>query len=207
LKKKLSLIVLFCSFLLANSYDNGIAFYKKGLYKKAMDSFIISSNGQNNQAMFAIGVMYANGDGVKKDKNKSKYWFKKSALNGNINACNKLGNIYALKKDYKKSFKWFEKSAKKGDSQASYNLGYFYTGGLGVKMDLKKSLYWYEKSSIAGNIDAQLNLGFMYIAGHGTKVDYKKASFWIKKAKDTGSQKAKLLWDEFKLKKYGNNND
>jgi TPR repeat protein len=200
--KKILLITLLFSYIFAGSYDNGIKFYKQGLYKKALQSFKIAVNNDDNKAMLAIGIMYANGDGVAQNSDLSFEWFLKSAKAGNTYAFSKLGNIYASKKDFKNAFKWFLKSANKNDSKSAYHLGYFYTGGLGVKRDLKKALSWYEKSAKAGNIDAQLNLGFMYIAGHGTKVDLKKASYWIQKAKNTGNQKSIVLWKEFKLDEY-----
>ncbi len=199
---KLFIPIILCTYLFAGSYDNGIYFYKQGKYKKAMESFLIASENTDNRAMLVIGIMYANGDGVKKDQKESFEWFEKSANAGNEHAWIKLGNIYASKEDYKKAFKWFQKAANVGNIKAAYNLGYFYTGGLGVKMDLKESLKWYEKASIAGNIDAQINLGFMYISGHGTKKDYKKAAYWIKKAKDTGNPKASIMWEQFKLYDY-----
>ncbi|RLA80343.1 MAG: hypothetical protein DRG78_11155 [Epsilonproteobacteria bacterium] len=199
MKKKIVLILLLTSYLFAGSYDNGIEAYKQGKYKKAMDSFHIASNNDDNRAMLVIGIMYANGDGVSKDQVKSVEWFTKAAKAGNEHAWTKLGNIYAVKEDYKNAYKWFLKAAEKGDVKAAYNLGYFYTGGLGVQMDLKQSLHWYEKASIAGNLDAQLNLGFMYIGGHGTTKNYKKAAYWIKKAKDMGSAKADSMWEQFKL--------
>ena len=200
--KKIIISTILSSYLFAGSYDNGIESYKKSEYKKALESFKIASNNNDNRAMLAIGIIYANGDGVRWDPVKSFDWFKKAANAGNKYAYIKLGNLFASQKNYEKAFQWFLKSANAGNDKASYNLGYFYTGGLGVKQDLKKALQWYEKSAIAGNINAQINLGFAYIGGHGTKVDYKKASFWIKKAKDSGSSKAKILWDEFKLKNY-----
>ncbi len=202
MKNKIILSAVFTSYLFAGNYDNGIDFYTQGKYQKAIDSFTIASNNNDNRAMLAIGVIYANGDGVDKSDDKSFEWFKKAADAGNKNSWMKLGNIYAVKEDYKNSYKWFLKAAKKGDAKAAYNLGYFYTGGLGVKMDLEESLFWYEKASISGDTNAQLNLGFMYIGGHGTKVDYKKAAYWIKKAKLTGSTKADTMWEQFKLYDY-----
>jgi uncharacterized protein len=202
--KKLFISVILSTYLFAGSYDNGIDYYKQGKYKKAMDSFLVASNNDDNRAMFALGIIYANGDGVKKDEAKSLIWYEKAAINGNSYAYTKLGNIYASKEDYKNAFKWFKKAADKGDAKAAYNLGYFFTGGLGVDMNLKMALIWYEQAAKAGNIDAQLNIGFMYIGGQGTKVDYKKAAYWIKKAKDTGNDKATLMWEQFKLKDYEN---
>jgi len=200
--KKLFLLTVVSTYLLAGSYDNGIKLYKQTKYKKAMESFIIASNNNDNKAMLVIGIMYANGDGVKRDQTKSIVWFEKAANGGNIHAFSKLGNIYAAKEDYKNAFKWFEKSALKGDNKSAYNLGYFYTGGLGVKMDLVEAFKWYEKSAKDGNIDAQLNLGFACMSGHGTDKSLKQAAYWIKKAKDTGNVKAEAMWEQFNLKDY-----
>ncbi len=202
MKKRFVLPFLITSCLFAGSYDNGIDSYKHGKFKKAMDSFQIASNNDDNRAMLVIGIMYANGDGVAKDQIKYAKWITKAANAGNEHAWTKLGNLYASKEDYKNAYKWFLKAANKGDVKAAYNLGYFYTGGLGVKMDLKEAFKWYNISAKAGNIDAQLNLGFACISGHGTKKDLKQAAFWIKKAKDTGSSKADLMWEQFKLKDY-----
>ena len=200
--KKFVSFILFCTILYASSYDNGIKYYKKKQYKKAQESFKIAVNNKDDRAMLALGIMYNNGDGVKKDLDIAINWYEKAAKLGNMYANEKLGNIYASKQDYKKAANFFEKAANGGDATSAYNLGYFYTGGLGVKRDLKKSLQWYEKSAKLGHIDAQLNLGFMYIAGHGTKVDYKKAAYWIKKAKDAGHPKADVMWKQFKLETY-----
>ena len=200
--KKYLFILLLAIYVFANSYDNGLDFYKKQKYQKAIDSFTIASNNDDHRAMYALGIIYTNGDSVKKDDKIALQWFIKSAKLGNIYAFNKLGNIYSVKKNYKEAVKWFTKAANKNDSNAAYNLGYFYTGGLGVKPNLKQSLYWYKESAKLGNINAQINLGFMYIAGHGTKVDYKQAAYWIQKAKNTGSSKANIMWKEFKLKNY-----
>ncbi|RLA80499.1 MAG: hypothetical protein DRG78_10820 [Epsilonproteobacteria bacterium] len=199
---KLFISIIFTTILFAGSYENGIESYKKASFKEALKSFTIASSNNDNRAMLVIGIMYANGDGVKQSEDKSFEWFEKAANAGNIHACSKLGNIYASKKDFKNAFKWFEKAALKGDNKSAYHLGYFYTGGLGVTMDLEQALKWYEISAKDGNIDAQLNLGFAYMGGHGTIKDMKKSAFWIKKAKDTGNKKAQLMWEQFKLKDY-----
>jgi TPR repeat protein len=200
--KKIIIFLLFCTILYGNSYENGLEYYKKGQYKEARQSFEIAVENLDNKAMLALGIMYHNGDGVKKDLNIAISWYEKAAKLGNMYAYEKLGNIYAMKQDYKKAAGFFKKAANDGNAICAYNLGYFYTGGLGVKRDLAKSLKWYEKAATLGNIDAQLNLGFMYIAGHGTKVDYEKAAYWIKKAKDSGHPKADVMWEQFKLKNY-----
>ena len=197
----LSLSTLAC----ACEYEDGLKYYQQSQYTKAKECFEQISNtksSQSSKAMLAIGVMYNNGDGVNRDINKSIKWFEKSALKGNMQASNKLGNYYASKEKYKQSFKWFEKSALKGNSEASFYLGYFYTGGLGVDRDLSKSMSWYEKSALKDNSKAQLNLAFMYIGGQGTKVDYAKASYWAYKAKKLGNPKANIMIEEFKLDEY-----
>ena len=101
MKNKLLASLILCSYLFAGSYENGIEYYKKAQYKKAMDSFLIATNNNDNKAMLVLGIMYSNGDGVSRDLNKSFEWFEKSANAGNFHAYSKLGNIYASKRDFK----------------------------------------------------------------------------------------------------------
>ena len=113
MKKKFLLSVLLVSNIFAGSYDNGIEFYKKGQYKKALESFKIASNNDDNRAMFAIGIMYSNGDGVRWDNMVAFDWYKKAGIAGNENAFLKLGNLFAAQEDYRKAIKWFLKAANK----------------------------------------------------------------------------------------------
>jgi len=57
------------------------------LYKEA-------AKGNESNAQNTLGIMYFEGHGTKVDKEKAKYWFKKSAAHGNENAKENLSRLY-----------------------------------------------------------------------------------------------------------------
>ena len=65
------------------------------------------------------------------------------AEQGDAEAQQKLGNMYAtgenVLKDFKKAFYWYEKSAEQGKAAAQHNLGLVYLYGEGKNKDFKKA--------------------------------------------------------------------
>ncbi len=121
-------------------------------------------------------------------------WFYKAAEQGDANAQDKLGIMYAagmgVKKDYKTALAWFNKGAEQGYAEAQYNVGVSYERGLGVKKDYVQAVTWYRKAAEQGYVSAQSNLGFMYDKGQGVKKDYVQAVAWYRKAAGQGYVRA-----------------
>ncbi|RGB40057.1 hypothetical protein C1646_430223 [Rhizophagus diaphanus] len=131
---------------------------------------------------YILGYFYE----IKKDSEKSFYWYLKSAENGNKFAQYNLGlyyqNGWGIEKDEIKAFKWYKKSAKQDNSDAQNYLGFIYKNGINtIQKDLEKSFFWYQKSAINGNKIAQYNLGNFYQYGWGIKKDEIEAQKWYKK--------------------------
>jgi len=89
------------------------------LYEKAADKGDAS-------AMFNLGVLYANGDGVAQDSGKARELYEKAADKGDASAMFNLGGLYAngdgVAQDYAKAREWYEKAADKGDADALASL-------------------------------------------------------------------------------------
>lgn len=117
----------------------------------------------NNQSQYELGKLYLKGEVSHRDKQKSIYWLKKAALNGNIHAQLDLGKIFCYlgmrdKKYYKKAFFWFGKASVhhtvpaldlvKGEAQ--YNVGLMLSKGLGVPQNIKQGIIWMHKSKDNG---------------------------------------------------------
>jgi hypothetical protein len=111
----------------------------------------------NNQSQYELGKLYLKGDVSHRDKQKSVYWLKKAALNGNIFAQLDLGKIFCYlgmrnKKYYKKAFYWFGKASVHNSNnntvkgEAQYNVGLMLSKGLGVSQNSKQGLKWMHKS-------------------------------------------------------------
>ena len=96
-------------------------------------------------------------------------WYEKAAENGNANAKQKLGKVYAeggenFEKNYVKAAYWYEEAvaAESADMYAYEWLGYLYGGDCeGVKKDIEKSKAYYQKAIELGSTYAQERLDAM----------------------------------------------
>lgn len=158
----------------------------------------------NAEAMYHLGRLYENGQGVEKNDEKALDFYKKSAEAGNEKAALKVGNAYYLGKgavkSYPDAFRWYRQAAEKGNYAALYNIGLMFEEGTGVRKDPVKAFEYYKKSGDQGYGPAQYTLGGMYLKGSGTPQDFTAAIRWYKLAADQGDSKAQM--DLAKL--YGN---
>ena len=136
--------------------------------KDSSEQIISSDNQKNNVSeknaidQYNLGLMYANGEGVKQDYFKAVEWFQKAADQGLAKAQYNLGDMYfygqGVKQDYIKAVEWWQKAAEQGDAKAQFNLGNMYYNGQGVKQDYIKAVEWYQKAAEQGHAEAQFNL-------------------------------------------------
>lgn len=119
-------------------------------------------------AQFDLALRYNQGsNGVKKDYKKAEKWYRKAAEQGDADAQNNLGVMYAngqgTPKDEAEAVKWYRKAAEQGEAYAQNNLGVMYANGLGVVRDEKEAVKWYEKSAKQGHKIAKKNLEGMQV--------------------------------------------
>ena len=105
--------------------------------------------------------MYEKGTGVPQDYKKARYWYQKSAEQGNAGAQYNLGLMYAkgqdLPHDYKKAVYWYQKSAEQGEATAQLNLGVSYGKGEGVSQDFQRAYVWSNLAAAQGEKNAANN--------------------------------------------------
>ena len=161
-------------------------YYQSKQYKKAFHWIKKAALQGHSAAQFNTGLMYEEGQGVRKDYSQALGWYKKAAKNGNLEAQYNIGVIYyngkEVAKDYKKAFHWIKKAALQGHSAAQYNIGVMHDKGKGVAKDYTKAFHWYKKAALQGHSESQYNIGVMHDKGEGVIKDYKQAMYWYKKA-------------------------
>ena len=154
-----------------------------------------------------FGLMYANGDGVRKDVRKAVKWYRKAADQGLADAQFNLGVMYAngegVAKDEAEAVKWYRKAAEQGDAEAQFYLARCYWVGTGVTKDEREAIKWYRESAKSeeavkwyreaaeqGDAPAQYILGVMYDKGSGVQKDSVEATRWYRKAAEQGVAEA-----------------
>jgi len=139
------LLILVSAHCLAD-FKSGGAAYKRGDYETAYKEFLPLANKGDHRAMYALGSMYAGGQGVERDLKQAIKWFKEAAKYGRADAMFKLGIMYeeghGTKQNLKRAVNWYGKSAKRGYPMAQFKLGALYYMGKGLKQNNIHAYAW-----------------------------------------------------------------
>lgn len=151
-----------------------------------------------------LGICYANGWGVEKNKKEAVKWWKKAAEQGRAAAQYNLGRYYlhgwGIEKNEKEAVEWYRKAAEQGYVDAQFKLGVCYANGSGVEKDEEEAVKWYRKAAEQRYKRAQYNLGVCYWKGSGVEKNEKEAAKWLKKSFEQGYKDAESLLMEIEPK-------
>ena len=146
--------------------------------------------GGDAEYQYLLGVGYLEGNGMPKDINSAKEWFKKSAEAGNVMAQKALGDIYLggrqNEKNFPEALRWYTLAAKSGDVRAQSFLGDCYFEAIGVKQDQKSAVSYYLLAADQGDSSAVKKLGYCFYYGKGVDTDYAAAGKWYMKSAQNG---------------------
>lgn len=105
-------------------------------------------------ALFNLGLSYAEGKGVYQDYQKALLCYKEAADLGDKYAYNNLGVMYGtgkgVERDYYTARSYYQKAADLGCEVACDNLGNYYENGRGGGVDKYKALKYYKKACDLG---------------------------------------------------------
>ena len=172
--------------------DEGAKAYQKGAYSDAERMLRPLADQGNPKAMYYIGFMYAQGNGVKQDMDKAIEWWKKSADKNFAPAELNLGMTYesgegGIDKNPEEAAKWYRKAAAQGDTQAETSLGDMYVTGRGVAQDPKEAAKLYKAAVIKGYAPAFAGYAYLYETGAGVPKDPVKAHMYYNVAAATST--------------------
>jgi len=133
-----------------------------------------------------MGLLYADGHGVKADQAIAAHWFQLSAEQGNPIAAYNLGIAYehgeGVPKDLATAESWYAKSAASGVPYAQWRLGALAI----LRSDWKAAVKWMRQAAAQGLPPAQFALGLAYESGKGARRNVKTAAKWYLAAADHG---------------------
>src|SRR5581483_5732268 len=91
---------------------SGLAAFKQKDYAKAYKEWKTAADAGQAEAQFDLGVLYAQGLGVRRDLTEATKWYKKAANQGNAEAEFALGQMYSrgwgVPRDEADAVRWFE---------------------------------------------------------------------------------------------------
>ncbi|HHF5941662.1 TPA: tetratricopeptide repeat protein [Haemophilus influenzae] len=138
-------------------FQQGLTAYEQSDYQTAFKLWLPMAEQGDANVQFNLGVMYAEGQGVKQDDVEAVKWFRKAAEQGHANAQANLGSAYSagrgVRQDYIEAVKWFKKAAENGSADGQFKLGLVYLIGQGIQKDRTFAKEWFGKACDNGNQD------------------------------------------------------
>jgi len=147
----------------------------------------------DEKAQITLGRMYYWGQGVPKNIETAKKWFRLAAAQGNKEAERYLAGSNSsptANQSDKSPIERIFQAAQQGDARAQYTVGQLYQAGKGVRQSYETAFKWMSLSANQGNAMAQNRLGYFYSQGLGVRQDDKLAVSWYMRAAKQGLAKA-----------------
>lgn len=124
----------------------GVMLASNGDYVEASHWYKQAALSGISTAMYNLGVLYFNGQGVPKDYKEAQRWFYSAAKRGNAYAQLQLGLMsltgQGMPKDPAQEFYWYKKAAGQGLPAAEYDLAVMYHNGDGIERDEIHAYAW-----------------------------------------------------------------
>jgi TPR repeat protein len=144
----------------AQDYVKAFNAYSRGDYALAQREFRSLAQRGSVLAQYKLGLMFNNGEGVRRDFGEAVIWFSRAATYGYAPAQRSLGVKYekgqGVKRSYSEAVRWYRHGADQGDAKAQYRLGRMYVMGRGVRRDYTEAVAWFNLAAAQGIEDAGL---------------------------------------------------
>lgn len=160
--------------------------FHKGDYATVLRDCEAPAKAGDSVCQDLMGLLYADGHGVKADQAIAAHWFQLAAEQGNPIAAYNLGSAYehgeGVPKNLATAENWYAKSAASGVPYAQWRLGALAI----LRNDWKAGVKWMRPAAAQGLPPAQFALGLAYESGKGARGNEKTAAKWYLAAADHG---------------------
>lgn len=175
-------------------YEAGMALGRGGDLAAAFPLIKRAADAGHRDAMYVLGTMYSQGQGVAQSRPTARAWFEKAAVLGHAQAAYNLGIHYDQGLDTAanptRALSWYARGAELGDAQSAYNAGHLYLQTGSTPGMLSDAFRYFLQAAEAGVPRAQNAVGYAYRNGYGVPMDWDLARDWYRKAIAAGSENA-----------------
>ena len=178
----------------------GVREYNAGDKEGAVRALEYAADQGHTLALWKLGRMYADGDGVPHDDLKAFEYFSRIADDDAPDAPNSgvvaaaftaLGGYFLdgisgsyVRPNPGRAYEMFNYAASFGDADAQYNLARLYLDGTGTAQDPRKAARWFNLAAEKGHRPAQALLGDLLVNGVGVPRQTVRGLTWLALARD-----------------------
>jgi TPR repeat protein len=166
----------------------GMQAFRNKDYQTAFREWQAAAEAGHAEAQFDLGLLYAQGLGVKRDLTEAANWYRKAAGQGNAEAEFALGQMYSrgwgVPRDTADAMRWMQMANDPASDGPPTDWARI--EGYGFEQDQQQAAYWYDKAAAQGHPEAQYNLARLYATGQGVPRDQEQALRWVRAAASQG---------------------
>lgn len=111
---------------MSNLFEQASVEWEAGNLLSAFELFQRSAAQGDPASQNNVGYFYDKGLGVKADREKAKFWYKKAIENGEMSACSNLASLYISHGEIDSAIHWLGKAISSGDGDAALMLAKLY---------------------------------------------------------------------------------
>lgn len=138
----------------------------------------------HDRALVVLGLMHWAGQGVERDLERAREFFKEAWNRGESAAGTALAAMYregaSVPQNYDEALRWYQEAASRGNDWAMYNLGEMHETGKGVDVNIGEAVRWYTRAARSGELTAQYRLAKIYEQGIGVESNFSEAERWYR---------------------------
>lgn len=184
-----------------SEFEKGYEAYQRGEFAAALEIWEPLAQSGDPRALYNVGVIYAQGRGVRRDAARAAELWARAAKTGHARAMHNLALAHiagvpraetrAGIQDYDTALTWLKKAADKNLADSLYTLGNLYKSGLGVEPDAARAAALFRQAAEGGHPKAQFETATRLAEGDGVKRDVVEALKWYLLAARRGSREAR----------------
>jgi TPR repeat protein len=103
--------------------------YEAGKFRSAFHLFLAAAKAGDSSCQINLGDLYCSGIGVKPNRSKALYWYKRAFRGADGAAATNIGLLYREEKKLDRALAWFERAAKLQDGDANLEIAKIYLYG------------------------------------------------------------------------------
>ncbi len=179
-------------------FEEGTRCKQSRNFERAAHWFQQSANQGYTDAMFELGNLFYEGEGVRRDRPEAAYWYRLAGEKGHKEAQFKLGAMResgdGVSVFHQEALEWYLKAAEQNHAKAQLAAGRLYNSIRdGIKQDACLAAFWFRKAAAQGLAEAEYKLGHLYEwGGRGVKKDFAEAATWFRRAAENGHEYAQF---------------
>lgn len=100
--------------------------WDEGHLRSAFRLFLSAAKAGDVSSQLNVGYFYYRGVGLRRDRKRALYWYKRAYRRGNASAAKNIGIVWRDSQQPRRALSWFHRATKLGDDDANLEIGKHY---------------------------------------------------------------------------------